>query len=85
MFERLLALGLVKKPVSEQEKRKEEFARLVHSYDRALLYEQVWSKPAQEVRSCMASRACVSGRCAAGCRCRFRLADTGHVCEAATR
>jgi hypothetical protein len=49
MFERLLALGLVKKPVSEREKRKEEFTRLVHSYDRALLYEQVWSKPVQEV------------------------------------
>ena len=47
MFERLLALGFMKKPVSEEEKRKEEFARL--AYDRAVLYEQVWSKPVQEV------------------------------------
>ena len=46
---RLLALGLVKKPVSEREKRRDELARLMSRYDRAALYEQVWSQPVQDV------------------------------------
>ncbi|MDP1948249.1 MAG: hypothetical protein Q8L77_12205 [Nitrospirota bacterium] len=46
---RLLALGLIKKPVSEREKRRDELARLMSRYDRAALYEQVWSQPVQEV------------------------------------
>lgn len=46
---RLLALMLVKKPVSESEKRRDELARLMSRYDRATLYEQVWSQPVQEV------------------------------------
>lgn len=56
MQQRLLALGLVKKPVSEREKRyaerkrhADEVARLMTQYDRATLYEQVWSQPVQEV------------------------------------
>lgn len=56
MQERLRALGLVKKPVTEREKqqverekRAEEMARLVCRYDRAKLYEQVWSQPALEL------------------------------------
>lgn len=49
MKERLLALGLVKKPVSERERRRDEVARLMRRYDRAALYEQVWSQPVQEV------------------------------------
>jgi hypothetical protein len=56
MQERLRALGLVKKPVTEREKqqlererRAEEMARLMHRYDRAALYDQVWSRPVQEV------------------------------------
>jgi hypothetical protein len=46
---RLLALGLVKKPVSEDEKRRNELTRLMSRYDRTVLYEQVWSQPVQEV------------------------------------
>lgn len=46
---RLLALGLVRKPVSEQERRADEAERLLRRYDRAALYEQVWSKAVQEV------------------------------------
>lgn len=56
MQKRLLGLGLVKKPVSEREKRQaerkkqaDEVARLMSRYDRATLYEQVWSQPVQEV------------------------------------
>jgi ankyrin repeat protein len=49
MQERLLALGLVKKPVSEHERRRNEAARLISRYDRAVLYEQVWSQPVQVV------------------------------------
>jgi hypothetical protein len=48
MQERLLALGLVKKPVSERERRRDELARLMRRYDRAALYEQVWSEPVQD-------------------------------------
>ncbi len=46
---RLLALGLVKKPVSERERRRDELARLMGRYERAALYKQVWSQPAQDV------------------------------------
>lgn len=56
MQERLRALGLVKRPVTEREKqrlererRAEEMARLMRRYDRAKLYDQVWSSPVQEV------------------------------------
>jgi ankyrin repeat protein len=49
MQERVLALGLVKKPVSERERRGEELARLMRRYDRAALYEQVWSHPVRDV------------------------------------
>jgi hypothetical protein len=56
MQERLRAVGLVKKPVTEREKqqlererRAEEAARLMRQYDRASLYDQVWSRPVQEV------------------------------------
>jgi hypothetical protein len=52
MQQRLLALGLVKKPVTEREKRRivcekraDEIARLMNRYDRGALYEQVWSQP----------------------------------------
>lgn len=46
---RLFALGLMRKPVSEREKRKQEFVRFASRYDRTKLYEQVWSQPVQEV------------------------------------
>ncbi len=46
---RLLALGLWRKPVSEKDRRKEELAILLRRYDRTVLYEQVWSRPAQQV------------------------------------
>jgi hypothetical protein len=56
MQERLRALGLVKKPVTEREKqqvererRAEEAARLMGQYDRETLYGQVWSHPVREV------------------------------------
>jgi hypothetical protein len=56
MQERLRAVGHVKKPVTEREKRKiererlaEEAARLIRQYDRGPLYDQVWSHPVQEV------------------------------------
>jgi hypothetical protein len=49
MQKRLLALGLFKKPVSEDEKRRNELARLMSRYDRTVLYEQVWSQPVQAV------------------------------------
>ena len=52
MQQRLLALGLVKKPVTEREKRRivcekraDEIARLMSGCDRGALYEQVWSQP----------------------------------------
>ena len=46
---RLLVLGLIKKPVNERERRRGEFMRLASRYDRAALYEQVWSQPVQTV------------------------------------
>jgi hypothetical protein len=46
---RLLALGLWKKPVREGERRRDEVARLLRRYDRKALYEQVWSRPVQEI------------------------------------
>jgi hypothetical protein len=46
---RLLASGLVKKPVSERERRRHELARLMCRYDRVALYEQVWAQPVQDV------------------------------------
>jgi hypothetical protein len=49
MQERVLALGIVKKPVSERERRGEELARLMKRYARAALYEQVWARPVREV------------------------------------
>jgi hypothetical protein len=56
MQERLRALGLVKKPVTEREKqriererRAEETARLTCRYDRETLYDQVWFHPVHEV------------------------------------
>jgi hypothetical protein len=49
MQDRVLAMGLVKKPVSEREKLEGELARLTGRYDRAALYEQVWSLPVQDV------------------------------------
>src|SRR5262249_8017939 len=56
MQQRLLALGLMKKPVTEQGKREaarkrsaDEVKRLMTRYDREMLYEQVWSRPVQEV------------------------------------
>jgi hypothetical protein len=54
--ERLLSLGLVKKPITEREKQAVErerqiveFARLMTCYDREALYEQVWSQPVLQV------------------------------------
>jgi len=56
MQERLRAVGLVKKPVTEREKQgrererlAEEKARLMCQYDREALYERVWSQPVQDV------------------------------------
>ena len=49
MQARVLALGLVKKPVDERERREDELARLMKRYDRAALYEQVWLKPVRDV------------------------------------
>ena len=56
MQERLLAYGLVKKPVTERERRQEEVAgrqrevaRLSRRHDRQALYDQVWSQPVQLV------------------------------------
>lgn len=46
---RLIALGLWKKPVSEGERRRDEVARLQKRYDRKALYDQVWSRPVQEI------------------------------------
>lgn len=49
MQARLLALRLWKKPITEKERKVKELQRLMERYDRALLYEQVWSKPARDV------------------------------------
>jgi hypothetical protein len=56
MLARLVSLGLKKKPITEREKRKFEreertnaIRRLMRDYDRNVLYEQVWSKPALTV------------------------------------
>jgi hypothetical protein len=46
---RALALGFVKKPVNERERRGDEIARLMKRYDRAALYDQVWLKPVRDV------------------------------------
>ncbi|WP_447985465.1 ankyrin repeat domain-containing protein [Nitrospira sp. Nam74] len=46
---RVLALGLIKKPVKEREKQREQRARLMRRYDRHVLYERVWSEPVQKV------------------------------------
>jgi hypothetical protein len=53
---RLIHLGLTQKLLSEREKRKleiekqqREISRLMSRYDRATLYEQVWSQPVQSV------------------------------------
>jgi hypothetical protein len=53
---RLIDLGLIQKPLSEREKRRleiekqqHEIARLMSRYDRAALYEEVWSEPVQNV------------------------------------
>jgi hypothetical protein len=54
--ERLIGLGLMQKPLNAREKRRQEIekqrheaARLMSRYDRAKLYEQVWSCPVREV------------------------------------
>jgi len=47
--ERLLSMGLLKKPISEHDKARNEIARLMARYDRAALYDQLWSRPALEV------------------------------------
>jgi len=47
--ERLLSLGIMKKFVSERDKRKQEIERLLMRYDRQELYEQVWLEPVQHV------------------------------------
>jgi hypothetical protein len=56
MQEKLIAYGIIKKPLTERERRREEVARhqyevarLSHRYDRRALYDQVWSQPVQEV------------------------------------
>jgi len=55
MQEKLIAYGIIKKPVTERERRREEVARrqcevarLSHRYDRKGLYDRVWSQPVQE-------------------------------------
>ena len=49
MQAQMLALGLVKKPVDQRERHSDQLARLSKRYDRAALYEQVWSQPVQKV------------------------------------
>ena len=41
MQDRVLALGLLKKPVDERERQSDQLARLMKRYDWAALYEQV--------------------------------------------
>jgi hypothetical protein len=52
MQQRLIGLGLIQKPLSkrekgtqEQRKQEHEISRLMTRYDRAALYDQVWSQP----------------------------------------
>ena len=47
--QRVLALGIVKKPVSEADRRREELGRLLRHYGRAALDHQVWAEPVQNV------------------------------------
>ncbi len=47
--DRLLSLGILKKPVSVRDKTRSELALLLARYDRATLYDQLWSRPALEV------------------------------------
>jgi hypothetical protein len=42
-------MGLLRKPVSERDKARNEIARLMARYDRAALYDKLWSRPALEV------------------------------------
>lgn len=67
--QRLLTLGLKTKPISERERRQaererraDEIARLMRRYNRASLYEQVWTKPALEVAKCYGVSGCTSGQ-----------------------
>jgi hypothetical protein len=54
--QRLTGLGLMRKPLTEREKRKQELEKqqreissLMRRYDRQALYEQVWAEPVQNV------------------------------------
>jgi ankyrin repeat protein len=49
MQERLIALGLAKKRISERERLREDIARLAPRYDRVVLYDQAWLQPVQHV------------------------------------
>ena len=49
MQEKLRSLGLIRKVMSEREKRRNEIARLLSAYDRDKLYKQVWVRPVQQV------------------------------------
>ena len=48
MQTRLLSLGLMKKVMTEKDKRRSEVARLLCRYDRSKLYHDVWSQSVQE-------------------------------------
>jgi hypothetical protein len=47
--QRLFALNVIKRPVSERQRAADQRARLMVHYDRATLYEQVWAEPIRDV------------------------------------
>lgn len=49
MQERLIAIGIARKPVSQREKRMTEISRYMALYDRKELYKQVWAQPVKDV------------------------------------
>jgi len=49
MQKRLIGLGIIRKPISERERLRNEVERLMNRYDRKKLYAEVWAKPVQEV------------------------------------
>ena len=49
MQQRLISLGIIRKPISVRERRRNEVERLMNRYDRETLYAEVWKNPVQKV------------------------------------
>jgi hypothetical protein len=67
MQERVLALGLVKRPVGERERQRDQFARLMERYDGAAPYERSGRNPSRRWPSLTGSPMLGWGKSAASC------------------